>query len=269
VSRDVALIVAPYHLGVERLAVGAGPRALLDAGADGVLGRRGRPAQVEHVRMWDARSRDLDAVVDVNRLIARAVREAVEQEMLPVVLAGNCNSCVGTLAGLGGGAAAGVVWLDAHGDFNTPETSPSGLLEGMALAAAVGLCHDDLRIRAGLHDVVAGRNVVMFGVRDLDPGEGDRLAMNEVAVRPPDSLEDARDLIVALRQRVERVYLHLDIDAVDARFGLNVETACALVHEAMGNLPVAAVALTNYNPETDPAGEMREAALALLRSVAE
>jgi arginase len=227
--------------------------------------------------LWDIRARDLDAVVDVNRLIARAVREAVDQETLPVVLAGNCNSCIGTLAGLGGDRT-GVVWLDAHGDFHTPESSLSGLLEGMALAAAVGLCHDDLRIRTGLHDPVAGRDVVMFGVRDLDPGEGDRLAMNQVTVRPPDSLGDAHDLLVALRLRADRVYLHIDVDFLDPREspgtgarppgGMSVAEGCALLRDIVNTAPVAAVALTNFNPEMDSGGMTGRAALELLRSLA-
>jgi arginase len=264
VSRDVTLIEAPYHLGVEGLAAGAGPRRLLDAGADNALGRRGRPAQVQHVRMWDARSRDLDAVVDVNRLIARAVREAVEQESLPVVLAGNCNSCLGTLAGLGGGEGTGVVWFDAHGDFNTPSTSPSGLLEGMSLAAAVGLCHDDLRVRTALHDPVAGRDVLLLGARDLDPGEGDRLAASQVTVRPPGRLEDVPELLVALRLRAQRVYLHFDVDVLDPG-GIPPARAEELLSEAMRTLPVAAAAVTNYNPQLDESGNTQRAILSLLR----
>ena len=274
---DIVIVEAPYHLGVEGLSVGAGPAKLIESGADRVLGRRGRPAQVEHVRMWDARSRDLDAVVDVNRLIARAVREGVDQETLPVVLAGNCNSCLGTLAGLGGGDRLGVVWLDAHGDCNTPATSPSGLLEGMSLAMAVGLCHDDLRIRTGLQDVVMGRNVVMLGVRDLDPGEADCLAQNEVTVRPPAALDELDDLLVSLRLRSERVYLHLDVDvlepsespAVNHRVpgGLSLIYAGELLRKIVDTLPVAAIGVTNFNPELDQSGRSLNAILQLLATL--
>jgi arginase len=227
--------------------------------------------------MWDARSRDLDAVVDVNRLIARAVREAADQELVPVVLAGNCNSCIGTLAGLGGGDRIGIVWLDAHGDFNTPDTSPSGLLEGMSLAIAVGLCHDDLRIRIGLNHVVPGRNVVMVGVRDLDPGEGDRLAMNQVSVRPPDALRDLMDLMIALRQRADQIYLHIDLDFLDplespgtnfrAGNGVSVATGKDLLNSIVRTVPVSAVALTNYNPDLDEDGKSAQAALSLLAAL--
>ena len=274
VNREAAIIEVPFHLGVEGLSVGAGPRRLLEAGADQALGRGGRPAQVEHVRLWDSTAEDLDAVVDVNRQIARAVRLAIEQDMLPVVLAGNCNSCLGTLAGLQGEEVTGIVWLDAHGDFNTPETSVSGLLEGMSLAAATGVCHDDLRIRCGLHDPVAGRNVLMLGVRDLDPGEDDRLAMNQVTVRPPGALEEVGELLVALRQRVQRVYLHLDADVLDPDEspgvnhrppgGLPVAEAANLLRMIVETIPVAAVAVTNYNPERDEARKSERALVSLL-----
>jgi arginase len=166
------------------------------------------------------------------------------------------------------------VWLDAHGDFNTPDTSPSGLLEGMSLSVAVGLCHDDLRTRIGLHDPVAGRNVVMLAVRDLDPGEEDRLAMNQVTVRPPDSLDDVSDLLIALRQRVERVYVHVDIDFLDpgespgvnfrAPGGLSIARGVALLRRIVATLPVAALAVTNYNPQMDESGKTGRAVLDLL-----
>ena len=266
-NREAAIIEVPFHLGVESLSVGAGPRRLLDAGADLALGRGGHPAQVEHVRLWDDTAKDLDAVVDVNRQIARAVRQAIEQEMVPVVLAGNCNSCLGTLAGLDGDDVTGIVWLDAHGDFNTPETSVSGLLEGMALAAATGVCHDDLRIRCGLHQPLAGRNVLMLGVRDLDPGEDDRLAMNQVTVRPPQALEGVAELLVALRQRVRRIYLHLDADVLDPNEslgGLPVPEVANLLRMIVSTIPVAAVAVANYNPETDESRKCERALISLL-----
>jgi arginase len=255
----VALIVVPFHMGLEDSAVGAGPNKLLDAGADVALGYRGRPAQVEHIRLRDAECSGIDAVVDVGRQIRMSVRQAREQEMLPVILAGNCISCVPILAGLEP-AATGIVWLDAHPDFHTPETSVSGNLDGMSLSMAVGHCHEDLLGRIGFGRPVATNRVCLLGVRDIEPGERERLAEHSIAAEPPAD--------------VEAVYLHIDLDVLDPSEspgvncrrpgGWTLEETCAAVRSVAAELPLAAVALTNYRPDFDPDGKSGRAALRIL-----
>src|SRR5262245_60709877 len=118
------VIEAPFHMGLEEAGVGRGPARFLQAGADKALASNGEPAQVLHIRKRDMTTTSLDAIVDINRQIRMAVRDTIAEGGCPVVLAGNCNSCLGTLGGIES-ERAGIVWLDAHGDFNTPETSLS------------------------------------------------------------------------------------------------------------------------------------------------
>ncbi len=263
-ARSVALIVAPFHMGLEGSAVGAGPNALLDAGADRVLGSHGRPAQVEHMRLRDAECSDLDAVVDIGRQIRHAVRQARNEELLPVVLAGNCNSAIATLAGLEPDET-GIVWLDAHPDFHVPSTSRSGFLDGMSLAIAVGHCHEDLRGRIGFGRPVAEDRVCLLGCRDIEDGERERLAASGISDQPPSG--------------VEAVYLHIDMDVLDpaespgVNFrgpgGWSLERVCATVKSVAAELPLAAVTLTNYRPDFDPDGKTAAAALRILAQLTE
>src|SRR5262249_55959139 len=176
------VIEVPFHMGLEDAGVGRGPAQFVRAGADSALATDGAPAQVLHIRKLDGTTAGLDAVVDINRQIRTAVRDVIAEGGCPVVLAGNCNSCLGTLGGIDGDRL-GVVWLDAHADFNTPETSLSGALDGMALAAAIGDCHDQLRERIGMERVVEARNVLLLGWRDLDPLEPRRLTQAGVTAR--------------------------------------------------------------------------------------
>ncbi|MBK5291332.1 MAG: arginase family protein [Acidobacteriia bacterium] len=276
--RPVTLIEAGFHLGLEDVAAGAGPRRLLASGADRVLARDGMPAQVVHMRRAGEPADDLDAVVDLNRQIKQSVAASVEQDCLPVVLAGNCNTCLGTLAALDA-AGLGIVWLDAHGDFHTPETSISGALEGMSLAIALGHCHADLRERIGMEALVAEQNTLLLGVRDLDPGEPDRLAQSFVAVRPHDRLDDLPDLLEDLRTRVDRIYLHIDIDFLDAQEspgvnyrgpgGVSISMAEVILGTILSWIPLAAVNLTNYNPALDRGQKTEHCALRLLRAIAQ
>jgi arginase len=100
----------------------------------------------------------------VARRIAESVRQAVSSGAFPLVLAGNCLSCVGTLGGLGAPSPA-IIWLDAHGDFNTPETTVSGFLDGMALATAVGRCWGKLAATIPGFCPVPEKQVVLVGAR--------------------------------------------------------------------------------------------------------
>ena len=82
---------------------------------------------------------EIGTAFELNRLLSKEVKAAVGDGMFPMVLSGNCNSCLGTIAGINSGQL-GVVWFDAHGEFNTPETTQSGFLDGMPLAMATGRC---------------------------------------------------------------------------------------------------------------------------------
>ncbi|MBI3684347.1 MAG: arginase family protein [Acidobacteria bacterium] len=255
------IIEVPFHLGLEEVAVGKGPARLLRAGADQLLATRGMPAAVTHVRPRDLRGKGLDLVVDVNRVLRAAVKEAAEQETTPVVLAGNCNSCLGTLAGLDA-HRLGIVWLDKHPDLNTPDTSISGLLEGMSLAAALGHCHQELRERIGLPSPVAEQNVVLAGIRDIDPGEKERLEDSWISVHPFDSLGLLPGALRQLRERVDGVYFHIDTDFLDC-----AEKPYDMVRLVRESAPLKAIAITNYNPDLDRGATREREILGLLSAL--
>lgn len=249
-SRAYTLIEVPFHMGLRGAGVGKGPERIIAAGADEILAYRGIPAQVQHVSLLDKSCEGLDAIVDLNRQIRTAVRHAVEQQIIPIVVSGNCNAVLGTLGGLDPWRL-GIVWLDAHPDFHTPETSLSGQLDGMALAAATGDCHEELRARTGTGLPVEKSCVFLPVARDIDPGERDRVAAAGFAT----SVEE-------LGERVESVYLHIDLDFLDPRespgvnfrgpSGLSIAEGAALIGGILHELPVVAIGLTNYNPDLDP-----------------
>ncbi|MEZ5351561.1 MAG: arginase family protein [Bryobacteraceae bacterium] len=252
-ARSFAVIEVPYNMGVEGVGAGAGPAKLIEADVASTLAYRDMPAQVEHVRMRDMRSRGLDAVVDVNRLVRAAVRTAIDQESIPVVLAGNCVTAVGVLAGMERDDI-GIVWLDRHPDFHTPATSRSGWLDGMALAIAAGHCHDDLRLRSGLAAAVSEDRICLPFSWDVEPGERERLDVSAISGEYPLS--------------AGAIYLHLDVDVVGAG-GENMERAFDIARVVMNELPVAAVCVANYNPETDSDGAGLQRAIRLIRALTE
>jgi arginase len=184
------LLVSPWHLEeqIEGFPVPAGA-VVLPASAD--------QAQTELGRLSALYGAVADRIARVDR---------------PLVLAGDCLTAVGILAGAQrrrGNLA--IIWLDAHGDFNTPEISVSGYLAGMSLAAATGRVSQLAGAPVGLR-AVPDERCLLIGARDLDPAERDALAVSRVkrVAADPDALRAALQ-----RQSPMDVYLHLDVDIVD------------------------------------------------------
>jgi len=247
------MIAVPYHLGRRDVEVGRGPTKILET-----LHRQTLHRRCQIVERANQSIAELDAVADVNTQLARAV---AGHSGPAVILAGNCNSCVGALAGLSTGLSGrdiGIVWFDAHGDFNTPETTVSGALEGMSLAIATGGCHPELRRRIGLTDAVPQGNCVLVAARSLDTEEAVRLEQSEVSMTGLDGLADAVD---SLARRVSAVYVHLDLDVLDPTIspGVNFQAAGGITPEELyravglipAKVPIAAVTIANFNPDRD------------------
>ena len=159
--------------------------------------------------------------------LAKIVSEEKRNGYLPVGLLANCNGILGMLSGLqhSGPSAkplrVGMVFIDAHGDFNTPETTLSGMLGGMPVAIAAGQCLTRMRLKAGLEPALPTRHIVEMCVRDTDPLEQELLDRSEIQQL---TLEDVRTRSANLHREMKRlseatdvIYIHVDMDALDPR----------------------------------------------------
>lgn len=257
----------PFHDGVPDVAMGAGPGAILD-------GWSLPDSRVETVPAPDPARPEVARTIELNRCLSGRVAEAVAAGAFPVVLSGGCNACLGTVGGIGGGDL-GVVWFDAHADFDTPEDNRSGFFDVMVLAALTGSAWQaQVTSIPGLRPVPEDR-VVLAGVRDVEPYQRERMERSRLHV-VPGALDGFAAALDALP--VSRVYLHLDLDALDVSEGRANEYAApggpslaaylAAVDEVFDRFSVAAVALTAYDPAFDDDGRAQAAARALLERVA-
>jgi arginase len=273
--RDVRIIAVPYDSGHPGKRMGAGPGHLLEHGlADAVRadGRTPSVAIVSHVREPTA---EVATAFELQGMVSDHVRRAVAGGGLPLVISGNCNTAaVGSVAGAGGGL--GVIWFDAHGEFNTPETTTSGFVDGMGLAIVVGRCWKRMASAVPGFSAVPEDNVLMAGVRDTDAEERERLDASGVTVVGDIEGQAARAFAAALDglgSRVDSVYVHLDLDVLDAQkvgraneFASDGGPSAEGLRSALGmvreRFEVVAVGFASYDPAYDADGRILRAALA-------
>jgi len=184
-AEKIRIIGVPMDLGASRRGVDMGPSALRVAGLQTKLKQLGRQVedegnvavpQAEEQPYGEKKARYLDEIAQTCKGLAEMVRKTLDEDMLPLVLGGDHSIAVGTVAGAAShfqkaGKRVGVIWLDAHGDMNTPESSPTGNVHGMPLASIMGFGPPELVDLAGVKPMVEPRNVALVGIRDLDSKE--------------------------------------------------------------------------------------------------
>ena len=227
---EIAVIGATLDLGQGRRGVDMGPSAIRYAGLEDRLVGLGyvvrdegnvETAVAEATALRDERARFLPEIHDTCELIAARVAEATARDALPLVLGGDHSVALGTLGGMASvHGPGGVLWIDAHSDINTPETSPSGNVHGMALAAALGLAGPGFESDAWPLPAVDAKRVALVGTRLLDDGE--RALLREAGVRVFTMSEvDRIGIERAVRESLDRisgggfVHVSFDMDVLD------------------------------------------------------
>jgi len=237
---QIDIIGVPIDLGADRRGVDMGPSAIRYAHLHTELERLGHtlndkgnieaPIQ-ETCQITNPKLKYIDCIVPMVRHIAGAVATSVQGGRLPLVLGGDHSLSVGSIRGAAKHKKIGVIWVDAHADFNTDETTPSGNIHGMPLAALCGL--GDPRL-VSLWDetppVIDPDRVAVIGARDLDAGEKKNLREAGVMVQSMEQI-DRIGMVAVLEKAIHHVgrdvdgiYLSFDMDALDPRHAPGVGT---------------------------------------------
>ena len=238
-TKAVAIIGAALDLGSGRRGVDMGPSAIRYAGLDAKIEELGRrcedwgnvmAAVAEASAVGDERARFLPQIKETCERIAELVVRAVEGGYLPLVLGGDHSVALGTLGGLARvRGPGGVLWFDAHGDLNRPETSPTGNVHGMPLAAALGIAGPEFESEAFRLPAVEPGRVALVGVRSLDEAERTLLAELEARVYTMSDL-DRLGVETVVREALEHVsgdgfvHVSLDMDVLDPDMAPGVGT---------------------------------------------
>lgn len=263
------IVTVPYRYDDRGAGLGAGPRALLDAGLAGRLTAAGHEVAVPNEAVLDPHEREPGrTALNIGRLGAKTaalVAAARRDGAAILVLAGDDTAGVGVVSGLqqsdGAGTPIGLIWLDAHGDFNTPETSISGILAGMPVAILAGLAGPAWRGAAGLAAPVPTDRILIGGVRDLDEREAALLRSTSVQLVPAEQVRTGGPYAAAVNRLARScavLSLHADLDVLDpdlvpssstpAAGGLTVEETAEAMAVALRTGKVATVVVAGLNP---------------------
>jgi arginase len=256
--------------------MGAGPEHLLSCGLLDALQSAGSTPRAVVVDVDTGRvGGEVLSTFAMLAQIASHVESALRDDALPLVSSGNCISSVGTATGIARAmnATPAVVWFDAHADFNTPESTTSGFLDGMAAAILTGRAWRSMTETLDGFRPVVERHLLFAGVRDIDAGEAALLKASRVARMPAGSPPSAIAAAVVGNAPASPLYFHIDLDVVDAADGaansyassggLSSNDLVSVVETVSARRRVAAAALTAYDPTCDTDGRIARLAISV------
>jgi arginase len=236
----VRVIGTPMDLGADRRGVDFGASAIRYANLNTRLRSLGHTVhdignlvvpQPESQPLGNSKLKYLEPIVRVSEELAKVVTETLEAGEFPLVLGGDHSIALGSIAGVTRmHKNVGVIWIDAHADFNTYETTPSGNIHGMILAASVGIGESRLTNMGGWSPKVNKQNIVIVGARDLDPNEQVRLRDHAIRVFTMSDIDQKgisdvmRQAITIAGQGNDGIHLSLDMDALDPKEAPGVGT---------------------------------------------
>jgi arginase len=284
---QIDIIGVPIDLGADRRGVDMGPSAIRYSHLQKKLEELGYDVRdegnvevpiAEMCKITNSNLKYIDCIIPVSRRIAGAVATSVQAKNFPLVLGGDHSLSIGSVRGAARNKKIGVIWIDAHADFNTAETTPSGNIHGMSLAILAGLGDKSLvQLWDETIPVIDPSKIAIIGARDLDSGEKENLSKAGAMVMGMEQI-DRYGMVSVVERAIERVsrdvdgiYLSLDLDALDPEHAPGVGTpvaaglsqrethlACELIAET-GKL--IGMDLVEVNPILD--GQNRTAILAV------
>jgi len=264
---SISLIQLPYDSGRFGERMGRGPIALLDSGLAEHLRSVGNEVDVASVRLSEGLHTETNALVELQGLAVPLIRDAIERQARPIILSGNCGTAALSAMAALDPRSTGIIWFDAHADFNTPETSPSGFLDGMGLAILTGRCWRRLAERFESFQPVLDSQVIQIGVREKDPPELQLLQESGIKQIPTVALAELPEVLRQLGTNT--VYVHVDLDVIDTSEGRANGWACGgglslnQLRDALELIgcraSIVAGAVTCYDPAVDADGRIGRA----------
>lgn len=282
----------PLDLGAGRRGVDMGPSAIRAGRLHAVLRNLGHEVidlgniaavEMEERKPKDEKMRYLDEVLLVCKRLAQKVTKVISTGDFPLILGGDHSIAIGTWAGLAAvGRNEGMIWVDAHGDFNTHESTPSGNIHGMPLAAILGMGHERLTSLGGVNPKLKPENAALLGIRDIDAEERKIIADSGVSYFTMRDIDErgmatvAEEAIKVAGRGTNRIHVSYDVDVMDPAYamgtgtpspgGLTYREAHLLMELIADSKKLQSLEMVEVNPLLDDRNKTGELAVGLVAS---
>ena len=293
---NISIIGMPLFYGCDRPGVEKGPEELRKNNLIDIFEENHTVYDLGDIEVEKANAEDkflsnsklkyLDQVVNANNNLAKKVLEALENNTLPFIVGGDHSLALGSSAGssqfLGNDLA--VIWIDAHGDINTHETTPSGNIHGMPLAASMGIGYEKLTSIFFNNFKVKPENVFILACRDLDEGEIELIDKLDINVWTNQDINNkgidkvVKELLSLISSKnIKNIHLSYDIDCLDPEYvpgtgtpvsdGLSFSESKSLLEAILGTSLVKSIDFVEYNPDLDQNNRTKETCIELLKLI--
>lgn len=293
---NISIIGMPLFYGCDRPGVEKGPEELRKNNLIDIFQENHNVYDLGDIEVEKANAEDkflsnsklkyLDQVVNANNNLATKVLEALENNTLPFIVGGDHSLALGSIAGssqfLGNDLA--VIWIDAHGDINTHETTPSGNIHGMPLAASMGIGYEKLTSIFFNNFKVKPENVFILACRDLDEGEIELIDKLDINVWTNQDINNkgidkvVKELLSLISSKnIKNIHLSYDIDCLDPEYvpgtgtpvsdGLSFSESKSLLEAILGTSLVKSIDFVEYNPDLDQNNRTKETCIELLKLI--
>lgn len=280
--RKIGIIGVPSSAGARHTGQERAPRLFRQAGLIGHLQSAGSEVvdygDLSEVHFQpdqkNPKAQNLQLVADVVARVAEKVQGAILDNALPIVLGGDCTITLGVVAGLAGQTPnLGLMYFDGDVDLNTPDTTPSGIFDGMVMAHMIGKGHETLARSGPRYPLMAEEDIVLFGYNAdagaIDPPEIEELQQCHMMKYPVSRIqgkagEVAREALSHLEKRTESILVHFDVDVIDYsdfpvgdvahHGGLSFDDAMSVLGMFAASPKFGALVITEFNADRDPDG---------------
>lgn len=289
-DKRVSIIGAPVWLGQSRYGTNLAPDTIRSAGIIAWLEAAGCDVIDEgnisvsaagRCRQAECNIKNSQSVIRASEELAGAVSRALADDRFPLILGGDHSIAIGSIAGAASHfRELGVIWFDAHADINTPETSPSGNIHGMPLAASLGLGYPGLAKVGGWLGKIKPENLIYIGVRDIDKGEAELISQYGIRNYSPTEIRSRgmaviiKEALAELSSRCDAIHLSFDLDGIDpmeapgvgtpVKAGVSFEESLSALTLLADSGLITSAEFVELNPILDKDGRTVEAAIRLI-----